>query len=53
MRSIYRIYIGIKKDYYLARASEALLEAGKTLGTDEFNVWMNQYNKYVDKAIKL
>ena len=53
MRSMYDTYMNIKKDYYLARASEALVEVGKALGTDEFNVWMNMYSKYMDKAINL
>ena len=53
MRSMYETYISIKKDYYLVRASEALAEAGKALGTDDFNVWIKQYSKYMDKAINL
>ena len=51
MRFIYKMYINLKKDYYLFRASECLAAAGEHLETDEFNVWMEQYNKYMDKAI--
>ena len=38
MRSIYKMYINLKKDYYLFRASECSPAAAKHLGTDEFNV---------------
>ena len=51
MRSIYKMYIKLKKDYCLFRASECLAAAGEHSGTDKFNVWMEQYNKYMDKAI--
>ena len=53
MRSIMRKIRNIKRDYYLMKASEYLTEAGKHLGTEDFNVWMNQYRKYLDKAIEL
>lgn len=53
MRTMYQVYTDIKRDYYLVRASEALVEAGKALGTDEFNLWMNRYSKYMDKAVNL
>ena len=53
MRSMYQVYTDLKKDYYLVKASECLAKAGKYLGTNKFNVWMELYNEYMNKAIDL
>lgn len=53
MRTMYEVYNDIRKDYYLVKASECLAEAGKHLGDDKFNIWMDLYSEYMEKAIDL
>lgn len=47
-----KLYYGLMRDYHFAKASEALLEAGKVLpkrDTDEYFVWMGIYRKHINK----
>lgn len=49
-----KLYYGFMKDYHLAKASEALFEAGKVLPkrkTDEYFAWMEIYRKHINKFL--
>ena len=46
-----KLYITFMKNYHLIRATEALAEAGRNVGTDSYWVWMDVYEKHYNQCL--